>query len=110
MKTKNDPTAEADVYLAYGRPAQAAEILKEAIKSQPVRAAEFQAKLDEISEASRTEIIRGPMPKLLLVLIALSIINIIGIALLDYWPIWPGVLVLPVTIFALVKWLQAQAR
>jgi fatty acid desaturase len=110
MKTKNDPIAEADVYMAYGRPAQAAEILIEAIKTQPARAAEFQAKLDEIPQASNTEMIRGPMPNILLALIALSIINIIGIALIGYWPIWPSVLVIPVTIFALMKWLQAQAK
>lgn len=32
-----DPVAEADVYIAYGRDAQAEEILKEALRSQPER-------------------------------------------------------------------------
>lgn len=34
-----DPVAEADVYLAYGRDMQAEEILKEALRTQPQRAA-----------------------------------------------------------------------
>lgn len=34
-----DPVAEADVYLAYGRDMQAEEILKEALRTQPGRAA-----------------------------------------------------------------------
>jgi pilus assembly protein FimV len=34
-----DPVAEADVYLAYGRDLQAEEILKEALRSNPSRAA-----------------------------------------------------------------------
>ncbi len=34
-----DPVAEADVYLAYGRDLQAEEILKEALRSNPTRAA-----------------------------------------------------------------------
>ena len=42
-----DPLAEADVYLAYGRDAQAEEILREALKSQPGRLA-VHAKLAEI--------------------------------------------------------------
>lgn len=42
-----DPVAEADVYLAYGRDAQAEEILKEAQRHQPERAA-IPAKLAEI--------------------------------------------------------------
>src|SRR6185312_4619831 len=32
-----DPVAEADVYIAYGRDAQAEEILKEALRTQPER-------------------------------------------------------------------------
>lgn len=32
-----DPVAEADVYIAYGRDAQAEEILKEALRTQPTR-------------------------------------------------------------------------
>jgi len=35
--TEVDPIAEADVYIAYGRDAQAEEILKEALKRQPDR-------------------------------------------------------------------------
>ena len=42
-----DPVAEADVYIAYGRDAQAEEILKEALRTQPERDA-VRAKLLEI--------------------------------------------------------------
>lgn len=42
-----DPVAEADVYLAYGRDVQAEEILKEALRTQPERAAIY-VKLAEI--------------------------------------------------------------
>ena len=42
-----DPVAEADVYIAYGRDAQAEEILKEALKTQPERHA-VRTKLLEI--------------------------------------------------------------
>ncbi|HEY0202182.1 MAG TPA: FimV/HubP family polar landmark protein, partial [Burkholderiaceae bacterium] len=42
-----DPVAEADVYLAYGRDLQAEEILKEALRATPTRAA-IHAKLAEI--------------------------------------------------------------
>jgi pilus assembly protein FimV len=42
-----DPIAEADVYMAYGRDAQAEEILKEALQKDPNRVA-VQAKLLEI--------------------------------------------------------------
>jgi pilus assembly protein FimV len=42
-----DPVAEADVYIAYGRDAQAEEILKEALRNQPDRTA-VRGKLLEI--------------------------------------------------------------
>ena len=42
-----DPVAEADVYLAYGRDLQAEEILKEALRTTPLRSA-IHAKLCEI--------------------------------------------------------------
>jgi pilus assembly protein FimV len=42
-----DPVAEADVYIAYGRDAQAEEILKEALRTQPERPA-IRGKLLEI--------------------------------------------------------------
>ncbi|MDB5764225.1 MAG: LysM peptidoglycan-binding protein [Herminiimonas sp.] len=42
-----DPVAEADVYIAYGRDAQAEEILKEALRTQPDRSA-VRVKLLEI--------------------------------------------------------------
>lgn len=42
-----DPVAEAEVYIAYGRDAQAEEILKEALRSQPTRHA-VRVKLLEI--------------------------------------------------------------
>ena len=42
-----DPVAEADVYLAYGRDAQAEEILKEALRTNPARLA-IRSKLLEI--------------------------------------------------------------
>ncbi len=42
-----DPVAEADVYLAYGRDLQAEEILKEAVRTSPLRVA-IHAKLMEI--------------------------------------------------------------
>ena len=45
--TEVDPIAEADVYIAYGREAQAEDILKEALKRQPERQA-IRAKLLEI--------------------------------------------------------------
>jgi len=45
--TEVDPIAEADVYIAYGREAQAEEILKEALKRQPERQA-IRAKLLDI--------------------------------------------------------------
>lgn len=45
--TEVDPIAEADVYIAYGREAQAEEILKEALKRQPERQA-IRGKLLEI--------------------------------------------------------------
>ncbi len=45
--TEVDPIAEAEVYIAYGREAQAEEILKEAIKKQPERQA-IRVKLLEI--------------------------------------------------------------
>ena len=46
-----DPLAEAEVYIAYGRKTEAAEILKEAIKAYPDRRNEFEAKLREIQGA-----------------------------------------------------------
>jgi pilus assembly protein FimV len=45
--TEVDPIAEADVYIAYGREAQAEEILKEALNRQPARQA-IRLKLLEI--------------------------------------------------------------
>ena len=47
-----DPIAEADVYMAYGRDAQAEEILKEALQKDPNRAA-VHAKLLEIYSGRR---------------------------------------------------------
>jgi pilus assembly protein FimV len=47
-----DPVAEADVYIAYGRDAQAEEILKEALRSQPERNA-VRLKLLEIYAARK---------------------------------------------------------
>ncbi|MFC5474856.1 FimV/HubP family polar landmark protein [Paraherbaspirillum soli] len=47
LDTNVDPVAEADVYIAYGRDAQAEEILKEALRSQPQRNA-IRVKLLEI--------------------------------------------------------------
>nr|MBV0879506.1 LysM peptidoglycan-binding domain-containing protein [Noviherbaspirillum sp. L7-7A] len=47
-----DPVAEADVYIAYGRDAQAEEILKEALRTQPDRAA-VRGKLLEIYAARK---------------------------------------------------------
>jgi pilus assembly protein FimV len=49
-----DPVAEADVYIAYGRDAQAEEILKEALRTQPDRNA-VRVKLLEIY-ASRNDL------------------------------------------------------
>jgi pilus assembly protein FimV len=72
MKSDADPTAEADVYLAYGRPAQAAEILKEAIKTQPCRAAEFQAKLIEIQKIGTEVQISKKIPKAFLFLASMG--------------------------------------
>ncbi|UVW27744.1 FimV/HubP family polar landmark protein [Massilia sp. H6] len=47
-----DPVAEADVYIAYGRDAQAEEILKEALRNQPERHA-VRLKLLEIYAARK---------------------------------------------------------
>jgi len=47
-----DPVAEADVYIAYGRDAQAEEILKEALRTQPDRTA-VRGKLLEIYAARK---------------------------------------------------------
>lgn len=47
-----DPVAEADVYMAYGRDAQAEEILLDALKSDPTRTA-IHAKLLEIYAARK---------------------------------------------------------
>ena len=47
-----DPVAEADVYIAYGRDAQAEEILKEALRTQPERHA-VRTKLLEIYAARK---------------------------------------------------------
>ncbi len=47
LDTNVDPVAEADVYIAYGRDAQAEEILKEALRNQPGRNA-IRVKLLEI--------------------------------------------------------------
>lgn len=47
-----DPVAEADVYIAYGRDAQAEEILKEALRTQPDRTA-VRGKLLEIYSARK---------------------------------------------------------
>ncbi|MDR2992061.1 MAG: fimbrial protein FimV [Burkholderiaceae bacterium] len=47
-----DPVSEADVYLAYGRDAQAEEILKEALRTYPGRASIY-AKLAEIYAKQR---------------------------------------------------------
>jgi pilus assembly protein FimV len=47
-----DPVAEADVYIAYGRDAQAEEILKEALRTQPERNA-VRLKLLEIYAARK---------------------------------------------------------
>ncbi len=50
--TEVDPIAEAEVYIAYGREAQAEEILREALKKQPERQA-IRAKLLEILAGRR---------------------------------------------------------
>ncbi len=50
--TEVDPVAEADVYIAYGREAQAEEILREALHTQPERQA-IRLKLLEMHAARR---------------------------------------------------------
>ncbi len=52
LDTNVDPVAEADVYIAYGRDAQAEEILKEALRNQPGRNA-IRVKLLEIYAARK---------------------------------------------------------
>lgn len=47
-----DPIREAELYLAYGRTAQAIDVLKAAIRHTPSRSAEFQMKIDEIGQNS----------------------------------------------------------
>lgn len=59
-----DPIAEADVYIAYGREAQAEEILKEALKIQPERQA-IRLKLLEVysnrNDSAAFETVAGEM-------------------------------------------------
>lgn len=50
-----DPVAEADVYLAYGRDVQAEEILREALLTNPGRAAIHTKLLDILSKREDTE-------------------------------------------------------
>lgn len=45
-----DPIREAETYLAYGRTAQAVDVLNAAMRHSPSRAAEFQRKIDEIRQ------------------------------------------------------------
>ncbi len=56
--TEVDPIAEAEVYIAYGREAQAEEILKEALKKQPERQA-IRLKLLEIQAARKDPVAFG---------------------------------------------------
>lgn len=56
--TEVDPIAEAEVYIAYGREAQAEEILKEALKRQPERQA-IRLKLLEIHAARKDPVAFG---------------------------------------------------
>lgn len=58
--TEVDPIAEAEVYIAYGREAQAEEILKEALKRQPERQA-IRLKLLEIHAARKDPIAFGAL-------------------------------------------------
>ncbi len=58
--TEVDPIAEAEVYIAYGREAQAEEILKEALKRQPERQA-IRLKLLEIQAARKDPIAFGAL-------------------------------------------------
>jgi hypothetical protein len=46
--TATDPIRDAELYLSYGRTAQAIDILNSAIRHTPSRTAEFQMKIDEI--------------------------------------------------------------
>jgi hypothetical protein len=43
-----DPLMEAEVYVAYGRKAQAIEVLEEAIRLQPDRRKEFESRVREL--------------------------------------------------------------
>ncbi|MCD6672838.1 MAG: hypothetical protein LT106_08280 [Burkholderiaceae bacterium] len=58
--TEVDPIAEAEVYIAYGREAQAEEILKEALKRQPERQA-IRLKLLEIHAARKDPVAFGAL-------------------------------------------------
>jgi len=58
--TEVDPIAEAEVYIAYGREAQAEEILEEALKRQPERQA-IRLKLLEIHAARKDPIAFGAL-------------------------------------------------
>jgi Flp pilus assembly protein TadB len=109
MKTESDPIAEADVYMAYGRSAQAAEILQQGIKDQPARTAEFQAKLMQIQQSPSEAIIRKKMPKILFIPVLIGVLNFMGIVVFN-WPIWPGALLLLVVMVLVVKWLLHQAK
>ena len=58
--TEVDPIAEAEVYIAYGREAQAEEILKEALKKQPERQA-IRLKLLEIYAGRKDPVVFGTL-------------------------------------------------
>ncbi|MFO1300690.1 MAG: FimV/HubP family polar landmark protein [Burkholderiaceae bacterium] len=58
--TEVDPIAEAEVYIAYGREAQAEEILKEALKKQPERQA-IRLKLLEIYAGRKDPVVFGAL-------------------------------------------------
>lgn len=110
MKNENDPIAEADVYIAYGRTAQAAEILQQAIKAQPAREAEFQAKLTEIRQSPSEEIIRASMPKIFWLPIAIGIILYFISLFIESMPGWPGWLVLFATAISVELWRVNQTK
>jgi Tfp pilus assembly protein FimV len=52
LASSGDPLRDAESYLAYGRKAQAIDILNTAIQRTPSRAAEFRKKISEIQQKS----------------------------------------------------------
>jgi Flp pilus assembly protein TadB len=94
MKSESDPIAEADVYLAYGRSAQAIEIFQQGIKEQPACVAAFQAELSELENTDTKAPIGKKIPKVFFVPILAGVILYFVSLSVKGFPAWSGWLVL----------------